>query len=170
MKKIIIILALIIAISCGFKKNNHNVYIPSESIRLRIISNSNNEIDIAKKLQLKNKLEDKIYEIIKDSKSLSETRALINNNLELLNQVTANILKTNDYKIDYGTNYFPRKTYKGVIYSDGYYESLVITIGKGEGSNWWCVLFPPLCLLEENDTTNDVEYQFLISRIIEKFK
>ena len=49
------------------------------------------------------------------------------------------------------------------------YESLVITLGKGEGDNWWCVLFPPLCLLEENENTQDVEYHFLVKDIIDKY-
>ena len=49
------------------------------------------------------------------------------------------------------------------------YESLVITLGKGEGDNWWGVLFPPLCLLEENENTKDVEYHFLVKDIIDKY-
>lgn len=156
---------------CSFK-NSHNqdIYIPKDSIRLRIVSNSNSEVDIKQKMNLKNILEKKIYEIVKDSSSITETRNLIKANLDSLNNETYNILNNNDYKIEYGTNYFPKKIYKGVIYEAGYYESLVVTIGSGEGSNWWCVLFPPLCLLEENQTTNDVEYRFFISRIIENIK
>ena len=67
-------------------------------------------------------------------------------------------------------NYFPSKTYKGIVYDGGYYNSLVVTLGDGEGDNWWCVLFPPLCLMEENETTSDVEYKFFVKSIIEKFR
>lgn len=156
---------------CSFKNSpKQDIYIPKDSIRLRIVSNSNSEVDINQKINLKNILEERLSEIIKNSKSISETRRLIKNNLDYLNNEIYKILKNNDYKIEYGTNYFPQKIYKGVIYEDGYYESLVVTIGEGKGSNWWCVLFPPLCLLEENQTTNDVEYQFFISRIIENIK
>ena len=51
-----------------------------------------------------------------------------------------------DYKINYGTNYFPRKEYKGIVYEEGEYESLVVTLGNGLGENFWCILFPPFWL------------------------
>ena len=75
-----------------------------------------------------------------------------------------------EYTINYGNNYFPEKEYKGVMYPEGNYESLVITLGSGLGENWWCVLFPPLCLLEaEEEETNSVNYTFYIKEVIEKF-
>ena len=76
----------------------------------------------------------------------------------------------NTYNINYGTNHFPEKEYKGVIYQEGDYESLVITLGEGLGDNFWCVLFPPLCLLEAEDTETDkVEYTSFIKEIIDKY-
>ena len=72
-----------------------------------------------------------------------------------------------DFKINYGTNYFPEKIYKGVKYEAGEYESMVVKIGSGSGDNYWCVLFPPLCLMEAEET-DDVEYKFFIKEIIDK--
>ena len=68
-------------------------------------------------------------------------------------------------------NYFPEKVYKGVKYEEGEYESFVVTLGNGMGKNWWCVLFPPLCLLEAEETeeTTEVEYKFFISELIDKY-
>ena len=75
-----------------------------------------------------------------------------------------------DFVIHFGDNYFPEKDYRGVHYEAGAYESLVVTIGEGEGDNWWCVLFPPLCLLEASENeTGDVECQFFVAKMIEKF-
>mgnify|MGYP004418680887 CR=1 FL=1 len=75
---------------------------------------------------------------------------------------------TNDYDmtfdINYGLNYFPEKEYRGLKYKEGYYESVVISIGKAEGDNWWCVLFPNLCLVDL-ETKDNVEYK---SWIVEK--
>ena len=53
----------------------------------------------------------------------------------------------------------------------GYYESLVVTLGSGEGKNWWCVLFPPLCFLDAEETRQkeEVEYKFFIKEIIDKY-
>ena len=73
------------------------------------------------------------------------------------------------YKINFGYNYFPEKIYRGVTYDEGYYESLLITLGEGKGDNWWCVLFPPLCLLEAEESTA-VEYTTLVGEILKKYQ
>ena len=67
-------------------------------------------------------------------------------------------------------NYFPTKEYKGVIYEEGEYESIVVEIGDAQGDNFWCVLFPPLCLLEgEVENKDNIEYTSFIKEIIEKY-
>ena len=171
MKKILLILAGIILTIVPFKeKKQEEVIIPDESIRLRVISNSNDELDIKKKQELKNYLEDILYDLVKDVKTKSEANEIIINNLDNINNKIYLFLENGNYKLDYGQNYFPSKVYKGVVYKAGIYDSIVVTIGNGKGSNWWCVLFPPLCLIEENDTTTDVEYKLFVSRIIDKFK
>lgn len=73
-----------------------------------------------------------------------------------------------DYKINFGENYFPEKEFNGVTYEEGYYESVLVTLGKGEGDNWWCVLFPPLCLLEAEES-DEVEYKFFVQELIDKY-
>ncbi len=171
MKNVLLILAGIILSVMPFKEQKQNeIVIPDDSIRLRVISNSNDELDLHKKQELKSFLEDILYNLIKDVKTKDEVNEIIINNLDEINEKIANFLGNNNYKLDYGLNYFPRKVYKGVVYKEGMYDSLVVELGSGKGSNWWCVLFPPLCLLEENTTTTDVEYKLFISRIIQSIK
>ena len=158
---ILVFLALVIIILCQNK--SQKVIIPKESIRIRIIANSNNNVDINQKLKVKKEVETKIYELLEGVKTIDEARTIINNNLDNLN------IFLEDSSVSFGYNYFPKKVYKDIIYEEGMYESLVITLGKGEGDNWWCVLFPPLCLLEENENTKDVEYHFLVKDIIDKY-
>lgn len=172
-KKIILILALIISIIV-ISKQEDNVIIPIESIRIRIIANSNSLEDQNLKLKVKETVEKEVYTLTKDSQSIEETRKIINNNLNNLDNIIEKTLQENnlksDYTIKYGINYFPEKEYKGVEYSQGNYESLVITLGNGEGDNWWCVLFPPLCLIDAEQTeTEDVEYKFIVKEIIKHF-
>lgn len=155
-------------LSMNYKKAN-NVFIPKDSIRFRIISNSMSEIDIRHKQELKSYIEDYVYDIVSDAQTSEEADKLLVNNLEKISSYVNQYLNSDNYKIDYGVNYFPKKIYKGVVYEEGMYKSLVITIGDGNGSNWWCVLFPPLCLLDENNTTADVDYQLYVSRIIKVF-
>ncbi len=163
---ILTIIALVVVILV--KNKNDNIVIPKESIRIRIIASSNEETDINEKLKVKKEVEKELAKLLKDTKSIEEARNIINKNLDKLNIV---IDDTTDYKYDvkFGKNYFPKKYYKGVLYDEGEYESLVITLGQGTGDNWWCVLFPPLCLLEGNEDTEDVTYQFYVKEIIDKY-
>ena len=163
---ILTIIALVVIVLV--KNKNDNIVIPKESIRIRIIASSNETDDINEKLKVKKEVETELAKLLKDTKSIEEARSIINKNLDKLNIV---IDDTTDYNYDvkFGKNYFPKKYYKGVLYDEGEYESLVITLGKGTGDNWWCVLFPPLCLLEGNEDTEDVTYQFFVKEIIDKY-
>ena len=166
MKKIIIALFLVTVLILVNNKETE-VLIPKEAIRFRIIANSNKLEDQTQKLEIKKELEPIIANILSTSNSLNETRKEIKNNM----YEVKNILNKydTDYKLNYGYNYFPEKNYKGVTYKAGEYESLVVTLGDGLGENWWCVLFPPLCLLEATeDNYDDITYTTYIKEIIDK--
>ena len=110
---------------------------------------------------------------LKDVYSVKKARKIINDSIPELEEDIQNIFNNNtydeDFKIIFGDNYFPDKVYKGVIYNEGDYESLVIYIGESKGDNWWCVLFPPLCLLEASESdTGEVEYRSIVKDIIDK--
>lgn len=146
--------------------------IPNDALRVRIIPNSNSSFDQNIKGKVKEKLEITLYDLLKDAGDSKEASAIIERNLDLVDNDVKKILKEenydNGYNISYGYNYFPSKEYKGVSYEEGYYESLLVTLGKGEGDNWWCVLYPPLCLIEGNDS-DDVTYKSLVSEILNKY-
>lgn len=168
LKKVIVFLFVIVIIVSLLSESQNQVLIPNNSIRFRIIANSNNIYDQEVKLSIKRELEPIIKDILDKSTSINQTKSLIEKNINNFE----NIIKKYDveYKINYGNNYFPKKEYKGVTYNAGNYESLVITLGSGLGENWWCVLFPPLCLLEaEKSQTSDITYSTYIQEIINKY-
>ena len=149
-----------------------SLVIPEDALRIRVIANSDSEYDQSIKNKVKENIQYKLYNLLKDTKGVEEARIVINNNLNYIDEEVNKTLKNNNYdlgyKINYGLNYFPSKEYKGVTYEEGYYESLVITLGSGEGDNWWCVLFPPLCLLEAEES-DDIEYTSYVKELIEKY-
>ncbi len=159
MKKIIILLICFIIGIMVYQKNNE-IIIPNESIRIRIIANSNKINDLYAKKKLKKEIINDIYELVKSSSNIDDVRNEIKNNIKIIEDIVSK--KTDDYHIEFGMNFFPKKIFKGVIYNEGEYESLVITLGEGLGDNWWCVLYPPLCLIDDNNNTDDVEYRSLI--------
>ena len=169
MKKLILVLFAILTIFLVYKKVNANeVIIPDTSIRLRVIPNSNSNYDQAMKQVVKNYLEEDVYTLFKDTNNINDARDIINNNLDNFNLNIQNIFNKYNYNMDfninYGLNYFPEKEYKNILYKEGYYESIVVSIGEAKGDNWWCVLFPNLCLVNEEE----VEYTSLVKEIIDK--
>ena len=79
------------------------------------------------------------------------------------------VLAISDYDINYGINFFPEKEYDDYVYQEGNYESLVIKLGEAKGNNWWCVMYPPLCLIDQNSNNKeDVEYKLYIKEILQK--
>lgn len=175
MKKIIIILLACLSLYMFFNKTNKQeaVKIPDSAIRFRVLANSNSPRDQKIKEEVRDKMQKELYSLLQNSKSTKQARNLINENMDNFNKILNDEMKDKEYSytIDYGMHEFPEKTYKGITYEAGEYESLLVTLGEGEGNNWWCVLFPPLCLLEAEETTtsSEVEYKSFIKEILEKY-
>ena len=165
MKKVIFIIISIVIGVLVYKKNEE-IIIPSDSIRIRIIANSNSISDLYNKKRLKEEIKNELYNLVRNIDSSNEADKIISNNLEMINNLVSS--KVSNYHLKYGLNYFPRKIYKGVIYPEGEYNSLVITLGEGMGDNWWCVLYPPLCMLEDNYEIDNVKYRLLVLDTLKK--
>lgn len=176
MKKLFLfILTIIVALLVYVNVNADvgEIVIPEAAIRVRVIANSNSINDQSMKMQVKAMIEEKISPLLIGVDNVDEARTIISNNLNILEndiEVLFNDNKYNkDFIVNFGDNYFPEKDYRGVHYEEGEYESLVITIGNGDGDNWWCVLFPPLCLLESGtNNVDDTEYQLFVVKMLEK--
>ena len=170
MKQLIILIIIAIGV-CVLSNSNDYVEIPSSSIRMRVIAASNEEKDQENKKIIKSVVEEKLYEIIdglKDKNSIEE--AIISNKKEIDTSIQDEIDSKNlgvSFSSNFGYNYFPEKEFKGLTYKAGNYPSFVVTLGEGEGENWWCVLYPPLCLVDENK--EDYEYHSLIKDTILKY-
>lgn len=171
MKKIIMALTIITVFLIYNEVKGETIIIPDTAIRLRVIPNSNSSIDQNMKLKVKDYLEKNTYELLRNERDIDEARNLIQENIPVLEENINKIFNENNYNmefaIDYGYNYFPEKEYRGIIYEEGYYESIVISIGKAEGDNWWCVLFPNLCLIDL-ENSNDTEYKSWVAETINK--
>ena len=147
---------------------NDYIIIPDNAIRFRIVANSNNIEDQRMKYRIKNDITPLLEQITNNANSYSD----VSKKIEQVIPGIKKIIDSNNinYQINYGSNYFPEKVYNNIKYPAGNYESLVITLGDGLGDNWWCVLFPPLCLIEnKKDQITDYEYSLFIKDIINSF-
>lgn len=141
---------------CGDDVNEHEGI-----IRLHVTASSNSARDQGIKLQVR----DAVLEHMQsrdDIKSRDDMEEYIINNRARLEKIAEGVVASNgcddNVKVALGVRYIPEKTYGDMTFPAGSYEALDFTIGDGRGENWWCVLFPPLCLLDEgtgSDTAAD---------------
>lgn len=171
-KTILIIIGILLMYILLGNTFSKKIVIPDESIRVRVIANSNSEYDQTIKYKVTNVVKEDISKLISSTDNINVFRNKIINSIDLFNSDINTVLSNNNYSlpfnINYGLNYFPKKEFKGITYNEGYYESLVVTLGEGKGDNWWCVLFPPLCLIEAEES-DDVEYTTLVSELVNKY-
>lgn len=170
MKQLVIMIILaIVAVLISY--SNEYVEIPSSSIRMRVIAQSDSEKDQEEKRIVKSFVEEKLYELIGDEKSEEEIEKKIIENKDRIDTTIKEKISSSNLDIEYhsnfGYNYFPEKEFKGLVYKAGNYKSFVVTLGEGRGENWWCVLYPPLCLIDE--TAEEYEYHSLIKDTIDKY-
>ncbi|MGV2884553.1 MULTISPECIES: stage II sporulation protein R [Paenibacillus] len=129
--------------------------IPEQSIRLRILANSDAAGDQLVKREIRDAVVAQMNEWVtelENPQSLEEARGVIRQHLseieDRVGEELANRGLTYSYQVELGLVPFPTKLYGGTVYPAGDYEAVRITLGKGEGQNWWCVLFPPLCFID----------------------
>lgn len=129
--------------------------IPQESIRLRILANSDGTGDQLVKRRVRDAVVEQMngwVAQLENPQSLDEARRVIRDHLPAIEEQVGRTLqqygKTYDYQVELGTVPFPTKMYGGAVYPAGDYEALRVTLGEGKGKNWWCVLFPPLCFID----------------------
>ncbi len=120
--------------------------------RLHILANSNSEEDQKLKLKVRNEILKYMETLSYDGLQKSDAINLTIDNLENFKEIAINTIKSEGYdypvNLEIGNFYFPTKEYGNISLPAGYYDALKINIGKAEGNNWWCSLFPPLCFVD----------------------
>lgn len=130
-------------------------------IRFHVIANSDSDEDQNLKLKVRDAVIDYLQPKLELSSSIEESETIIKSEYKELENISKNIILENGYKydvsvgIDYST--FPTKQYSNVVLPAGEYKALRIIIGEGKGKNWWCVMFPPLCFVDEQSSIIDTD-------------
>ncbi|MGG3469462.1 stage II sporulation protein R [Neobacillus pocheonensis] len=129
-----------------------SIVIPGEAIRLRILANSDFEKDQAIKRKVRDAVNAQITLWVQDLTSMEKARTVINAKLPEIQAIAEKVVaeqgSDQSVKVEFGKVQFPTKLYGQFLYPAGEYQAILITLGKGEGANWWCVLYPPLCFLD----------------------
>ncbi len=147
----LLLASLIVALVFSFDTTKYGTDPVYASVfRLHIRANSNSEEDQAAKLAVRDALIPFTAELFADCGGLSDAVAVATHESEaILSHITSTLSDLGaDYsaRISVGREEFPERDYGGDIYPAGEYTALIVELGTGEGDNWWCVLFPSLCL------------------------
>ena len=155
------------------RQSSVSAYCNANSIfRLHIIANSNSAEDQAVKLEVRDAVLEYEAENL-DAVSAAKTREeLMTHGAELL-EIIEGVLRSNGF--DYGAQMlvgtfpFPDREYNGVLYPAGDYDAFRVILGDGAGENWWCVMFPPLCILKSDngkiDTDETIEFESVFVKL-----
>ncbi len=128
-------------------------------LRLHIVANSDSQADQNLKIKVRDRLlkEGKLY--LGNAENESEALTFASKNLPLLQKAAQEEIEENGYNycvnVSLGQAWFNTREYDDVTLPAGEYEALKVVIGEGKGKNWWCVMFPPMCVSAAEEVASD---------------
>lgn len=181
MKKIFVVcITIVISLSIFgiiFSSQNQirtNKLTNADYLRIHIRANSNDEVDQNIKYQIKEKYIEFLTPKIAFCSSKQDVVNLVDAEKTNLENLANSVLKENGFeyqsKVSIKSEMFPTRTYEDHTLQSGVYDALIVELGKAEGNNWWCVIYPPLCFTNYQTTNfSSVVYKSKIWEIIKQF-
>ena len=119
-------------------------------VRLHVLANSDSEEDQSVKLAVRDAILEVTVPLLQNCQTKEEAVQLLEENRALLTETAQTVLREEGFddsvSIEMGLEDYPTRTYDSLCFPAGEYISMRVSLGEGEGQNWWCCLFPPLCL------------------------
>lgn len=172
MKKIVLTVctAFFVSVSLMCNMQRTEAALTGGVIRLHVRANSDSADDQALKLKVRDRIIADTGKIFANETSIADARDAVGKNLEKIKKSAEDEIRKNGYnypvRVSFGKSDFPQKIYNDITMPAGTYEALIVEIGSGEGQNWWCVLFPPLCFTGETcSAVSDKSKDILISNL-----
>ena len=163
MTKIILLLCVFIlcAAVCDILPIHGEEKIYESVVRLHVLANSDSDEDQALKLKVRDEMLSYISPLVIDSKSQEDAMRIINEKIDEIEAIAQTTIYAHgyDYSVDVTLTLeeYPTRNYEAMSFPSGEYVSLRVLIGEAEGQNWWCVLFPPLCLSAATEKSSNEE-------------
>ncbi len=175
MKNIVIAASIIFIITCAivFNVQNKNTYSNADFLRIHVRANSNSEEDQYIKYEMKDLALKTLTPFFADASTKEEVVEVIENKASLVESEINNALLERGFEyacnIKINNEYFPTRSYNSLVLESGFYDAIVIELGTANGDNWWCVAYPPLCFVAEENDTGSIVYKWKLKEIIEDF-
>lgn len=138
-------------------------------LRIHIRANSNDEYDQKIKYQVKEEIVSYLTPLVSECNDYQSAISMLKREKLALEKVANGVLQKNGYdyqsKVAVREELFPTRVYGDFTLEEGYYDALIVELGKAKGDNWWCVVYPPLCFTG----TNQITYKSKIIEIINNY-
>lgn len=166
----------------GFLPIHSEAAIYDNVLRLHVLANSDSSADQALKLEVRDRILEETATLFKDCKTKDEAREAVESSLDKIREIAEQTVREAGYEygvsVSLGEEEYPTKNYEECCFPAGEYLSLRVMIGEAEGENWWCVLFPPLCIDAAGESREvfaevgltDEQYSFITETDNPKYK
>ncbi|MBR2346436.1 MAG: stage II sporulation protein R [Clostridia bacterium] len=166
----------------GFLPIHSEAAIYDNVLRLHVLANSDSSADQSLKLEVRDRILEETATLFKDCKTKDEAREAVESNLDKIREIAEQTVREAGYdysvSVSLGEEEYPTKNYEECCFPAGEYLSLRVMIGEAEGENWWCVLFPPLCIDAAGESREvfaevgltDEQYSFITETDNPKYK
>lgn len=154
---VVMVSLLITGIAFASYSEDINSGLSQNLLRLHVLANSDSPEDQQLKRDVRDVILDYMKKELKDFENVEDAKLQVNNKLDAIKTLAEDEIKRQDkdysVKVMLGNFPFPTKMYGDITLPAGTYEALRVVIGEGEGQNWWCVMFPPLCFVDATHGT-----------------
>lgn len=144
-----------------------------EILRIHIRANSNSDIDQSVKLDVRDSVIDYITPLIASCENCEEVKSVLDSSLKAIESISDSVLNENGFeyvsRASIRNEYFPTRSYGDKVFPADYYDALIVELGSGQGDNWWCVAYPPLCFVGEDVGGSNFRYKSKLLELINKY-
>lgn len=182
-KKLFVFLPLLLIFTLLFGSlsytNDASNDISTKVLRMHVLANSNSINDQRLKIAVKNNILKSTQELFTDCNNLEESIEIAQSNTELIKASAQEVIKkynkNYDVKVYVDNEFFDVREYKDFTLPSGNYNTVKVVIGEGKGKNWWCVMYPAVCISACSDDfdkalTKEEKKLITSKKYIPKFK
>lgn len=159
---------LLCLVSCSSEQQK----LASECVRIHIRANSNEDCDQQVKLVVRDEITKYLTSKLSSCQSKEDAMSVLEKEQLNLVEIANQTLYDNNFaykaSIALKEEYFPEREYDEYVFPEGKYDALIIYLGEGEGDNWWCVAFPPLCFVPSASNGEKIVYKSWVKELLDK--
>ncbi len=138
--------ALCLTLCLGAWAQGRQQELSSSLVRLHVIAASDEPEEQELKLRVRDSVLEYLTPLLDESESPEDAQSVISKNLGSIQQAASRCAEGRRVRVTLGSEYYPTREYESFTLPAGQYRSLRVILGEGKGHNWWCVVFPPLCV------------------------